>query len=84
MATSAAWLSKLVKQGDFRIHNDILFSFFFFFFCLPPGSKFGTGLSVKHEINLVWPKQPCYCYNFVHDFIIFGQSVLLAIIVWQY
>ena len=54
MATSAAWLSVLVKQGDFRIHNDIL-SFFFFFFCLPPGSKFGTGLSVKHEINLVWP-----------------------------
>ena len=26
--------------------------FIFFFFCLPPGSKFGTGLSVKHE--LIW------------------------------
>ena len=25
------------------------------FFCLPPGSKFGTGLSEKHEINLLWP-----------------------------
>ena len=65
------------------IHNIINEIHLFVFFSLPPWSIFVVNLSVKHVINLVWPKHDTAKFGaptnaHAHQMTIFGSPVLEA------